>query len=142
MATSPLCGIYYHCDHGANYQLLVVMLLKLLSGQLPVAVDHSQPWTMVLETVDPIIPIDCPLPPPYTGWGQWTEHHLHIPLEHHLHMQLHGTNQQCCLGIAISLPMRPLMVQGGQKKNLTRVVPSLNSHICHSILLCDGKKGQ
>ena len=34
--------------------LVSEMLLKCPNGQYPVAVDHSQLWTMASETVDPI----------------------------------------------------------------------------------------
>ena len=41
-------------EYGDNYQLLAVMLQKQLNGELPVAVDYSQLWTMASETVDRI----------------------------------------------------------------------------------------
>ena len=41
-----------HCE--VNYQLLAVMLLKYHNGEILVAVNRNQVWTMASETIDPI----------------------------------------------------------------------------------------
>ena len=64
-STSTVCGV--------NCQLLAVMLHGLSNEQLPVAVDHSQLWTMASDTVDSI---DWPLP--------FTRHRA-VPPEFHFH---------------------------------------------------------
>ena len=68
---------------GVNYPLIAAMLLKYSNGQLLVADNHSQLWTLVSETEDRIV---WPLPPPFTG---------QCPLSATCTIHMHAINQEC-----------------------------------------------
>ena len=69
----PPSGVSTTAEYGVNYELLAVMYWSSPNGELLVAVNHNQLWTMASETVDRI---DWSHPP--SSWAVPPGHLVHI----------------------------------------------------------------